>query len=100
MLSSCAPVIKPHPKQGGQYISETYLYGLTEAECVWRFRFTAGELVTFTRVMLLPDPLITHRGYQAPAIECISLLCACLRIPDDQWSLSTKYACPQSAISF
>ncbi|KAF8574357.1 hypothetical protein K439DRAFT_1624386 [Ramaria rubella] len=49
--------------------------------------------------MLLPDPLITHRGYRAPAIECISLLCDRLHMPDDQWSLSTKYACPQSAIS-
>ncbi|KAF8582037.1 hypothetical protein K439DRAFT_1618613 [Ramaria rubella] len=49
--------------------------------------------------MLLLDPLITCRGYQAPAIECISLLCARLRTPNDQWSLSTKYVHLQSAIS-
>ncbi|KAF8584779.1 hypothetical protein K439DRAFT_1293813, partial [Ramaria rubella] len=36
--------------------------------------------------------------YCALAIECITLLCAHLHTPDDQWSLSTKYVWLQSAI--
>ncbi|KAF8585288.1 hypothetical protein K439DRAFT_1230588, partial [Ramaria rubella] len=62
-------------------------------------RFTAGELIMLANMMLLPDPLFTRGGYCAPAIECIGLLCAHLCSPEDQWSLATKYAHPQSAIS-
>ncbi|KAF8587813.1 hypothetical protein K439DRAFT_1645752 [Ramaria rubella] len=86
---------KPCLEQGGERISETYLEGISELECIWRF----SELITLANVMLLPDPLFTKGGYCAPAIECISLLCACLGSLEDQWSLVTKYACPQSAIS-
>ncbi|KAF8573138.1 hypothetical protein K439DRAFT_1399888, partial [Ramaria rubella] len=49
--------------------------------------------------MLLPDLLITRRGYRASAVECVGLLCAHLRSLEDQWSLATKYARPQLAIS-
>ncbi|KAF8592318.1 hypothetical protein K439DRAFT_1643775 [Ramaria rubella] len=52
-----------------------------------------------TEVLDLPDPLIMAHRYRASALECIALLCAWLRSPEDQWGLATKYACPQSAIS-
>ncbi|KAF8585008.1 hypothetical protein K439DRAFT_1646796 [Ramaria rubella] len=52
-----------------------------------------------TEVLDLPDPLITAHRYHASALECIALLCARLRSPEDQWGLATKYARPQSAIS-
>src|SRR6266481_2667225 len=29
----------PCPQQGGEQITETYLRELTEAECIWRFRY-------------------------------------------------------------
>src|SRR6266481_108433 len=29
----------PHPQQGGEQITETYLWELTEAECIWQFRY-------------------------------------------------------------
>src|SRR6266481_7621017 len=29
----------PRPQQGGERITETYLQELTEAECIWRFRY-------------------------------------------------------------
>jgi nuclease HARBI1 len=51
------------------------------------------------RVLQIPNPLVTSAGYSAFAIECLGLLCARLRSPEDQWSLSTKYSRPQSAIS-
>ncbi|KAF8582925.1 hypothetical protein K439DRAFT_1647407 [Ramaria rubella] len=58
-----------------------------------------GELITLANMMLLPDPLFTKGGYRAPAIECIGLLCVHLRSLEDQWSMATKYARPQSVIS-
>ncbi|KAF8589186.1 hypothetical protein K439DRAFT_1333451, partial [Ramaria rubella] len=89
----------PHLEQGGEHISETYLEGISEPECIWRFRFMAGERIMLANVMLLLDPLFTRGGYCAPAIECIGLLCARLHSLEDQWSLATKYARPQLAIS-
>ena len=62
-------------------------------------RFTCEELQTLARVLQLPAPLITKCGYHATPLEALGLLCAWLRSPEDQWSLSTKYRCPQSAIS-
>jgi hypothetical protein len=38
-------------------------------------------------------------GYRAEGLEALGLLCARLCSPEDQFSLSTKYARPQSAIS-
>jgi hypothetical protein len=32
------PAPKPHPEQGGERISLTYLHSLSEAECIWHFR--------------------------------------------------------------
>ena len=29
----------PHPEQGGIRITEAYLLGILEAECIWRFRY-------------------------------------------------------------
>src|SRR6266481_5782983 len=31
--------VPPHPQQGGEQITETYLWELTEAECMWQFRY-------------------------------------------------------------
>src|SRR5882724_4331612 len=62
-------------------------------------RFTSEELHILTDALDLPNPLITECGYHAPAIEAMGLICARLHSPEDQWSLSTKYARPQSAIS-
>src|SRR6266481_8630290 len=33
--------VPPHPKQGGERIMEAYLWEMTEAECIWRFRFVS-----------------------------------------------------------
>jgi hypothetical protein len=62
-------------------------------------RFTYFELLALVDVMQLPDPLITRSGYNSPAFESFTLLCARLRSPEDQWSLTVKYGRPQSAIS-
>src|SRR5882724_9482515 len=62
-------------------------------------RFTSEELHILTDALDLPNPLITECGYHAPAIEAMGLICAKLHSPEDQWSLSTKYVCPQSVIS-
>jgi hypothetical protein len=62
-------------------------------------RFNANELIDLAVVLQLPDPLITSTSFCSDPIESIGLLCACLRSPEDQWSLATMYACPQSAIS-
>ena len=31
----------PHPEQGGVRIMEAYLLGISEAECIWRFRYVS-----------------------------------------------------------
>src|SRR5882724_8416860 len=54
-------------------------------------RFTSEELHILTDALDLPNPLITERGYCAPPIEAISLICTRLCSLEDQWSLSTKY---------
>ena len=33
--------IHPHPEQGGERITEAYLRGMSEAECIWRFRYAS-----------------------------------------------------------
>jgi hypothetical protein len=62
-------------------------------------RFTADEMVWIADTLRLPNPLITMARYHTTPIESLGLLCAHLRSPEDQWSLSTKYMCLQSAIS-
>ncbi|KAF8517096.1 hypothetical protein JB92DRAFT_2547751, partial [Gautieria morchelliformis] len=94
----------PHPEQGGEWIMLEYLRQMSEAECIWRFRFTAGELQLLADLLQLLKPLITAAGSRASPLEAIlirviSLLCARLQSPEDQWSLSTKYHRPQSTIS-
>ncbi|KAF8484362.1 hypothetical protein JB92DRAFT_2575873, partial [Gautieria morchelliformis] len=90
----------PQPEIGGHRITEDYLEGLSEAECVWRFStVTAHELSHLSNLLELPGPLITRSGYRATALESLALLCAWLRSPEDLWSLATKYAQPQLAIS-
>ncbi|KAF8574648.1 hypothetical protein K439DRAFT_1371858 [Ramaria rubella] len=93
------PDIPPHPDQGGECISEGFLGSMQEAECIWRFCFTVDELIAISELTDLPDPLITRNGYKASVLECLGLLCAHLQSPEDQHSLSMKYACSQSVIS-
>ena len=31
----------PHPEQGGIRITEAYLLGISEAECIWRFSYVS-----------------------------------------------------------
>ena len=31
----------PHPEKGGVRITEAYLLGISEAECIWRFRYVS-----------------------------------------------------------
>ena len=59
----------------------------------------AEELHNLTVIVDLSNPLITVCGYHPPPIEAMGLVCAQLHSPEDQWSLSTKYVCPQSVIS-
>ena len=33
--------VRPHPNQGGEQIMEAYLQGMSEAECIWRFRYAS-----------------------------------------------------------
>ena len=63
------------------------------------FRFTVEELQHLSSLLKLPDPLITSGGYRSLPLESFTLLCARLCSPEDQWSLATKYARTQSAIS-
>jgi hypothetical protein len=56
-------------------------------------------MVQIADTLRLPNPLITKAGYHATSIKSLVLLCARLRSPEDQWSLFTKYARPQSVIS-
>ena len=62
-------------------------------------RFTSEELHNLTNALDLPNPLITEHGYYAPPIEAMGLICIHLCSPEEQWSLSTKYVCPQSVTS-
>ena len=62
-------------------------------------RFTSKEFHILADALDLPNPLITEHGYHAPPIEVMDLICTQLHSPEDQWSLSTKYMCPQSVIS-
>ncbi|KAF8587376.1 hypothetical protein K439DRAFT_1645863 [Ramaria rubella] len=73
---------------------------MRESECIWRFRrFTVDELISIAELTKLPDPLIMCNGCKACTLECLRLLCTHLRSPEDQLSLSMKYACSQSVIS-
>ena len=33
--------VRPHPEQGGEQITEAYLWGMSEVECIWRFRYAS-----------------------------------------------------------
>ena len=97
--------VPPHPQQGGERITETYLWEITEAECIWRFRyvlvilshgqfmlehaanvflfhrFTMDELVMLTAVLRIPNPLILSGHYHASALEALVLTCAHCTVP-------------------
>ncbi|KAF8587963.1 hypothetical protein K439DRAFT_1658793 [Ramaria rubella] len=65
---------------------------MQEAECIWQFRFTVDELIAITELTDLPGPLSRAMATR-PALSN-ALVC-----PEDQYSLSMKYARSQSAIS-
>ena len=62
-------------------------------------RFTVDELIELVAVLHIPNPLTTSNRYLALGLEALSLTCAHLRSPNNQWALATRYHCPQSAIS-
>src|SRR5882672_3863014 len=62
-------------------------------------RFISEELHILANALDLPNPLITEHGYHAALIKEMGLICAQLHSLEDQWSLLTKYVCPQSVIS-
>lgn len=62
-------------------------------------RFTHSELLRLSVVLDIPSPFKTHSGHAASALEALALLCAHLRCEGSQWTLVTRYARSQSAIS-
>jgi len=52
-------------------------------------RFTANELMALVAILHIPDPIISPNRYVASALEALSLTCACMHSPEDQWALTT-----------
>ncbi|KLO08611.1 hypothetical protein SCHPADRAFT_801183, partial [Schizopora paradoxa] len=88
----------PRPTQGGCRITWRYLSGLSESECLYRFRFTAQEIRKLVRVMQLPEGFKTSSGYVFDRLEAFCLLCARLRSAGDMYELVKDYGC-QASIS-
>ncbi|KIJ36873.1 hypothetical protein M422DRAFT_106643, partial [Sphaerobolus stellatus SS14] len=57
------------------------------------------EVAAIIKAMDIPDPFITRDGHRFSSLEAFCLLCARLRMGEDQYSLSTKYGRSQAAIS-
>jgi hypothetical protein len=109
----------PHPEQGGERITEDWLFSLTDSESKWRFRlvklfkfgfqhteyahwvssFTAQELVQMADILEIPDIFITKSRHQFQAVEALALLCARFSSAADVYDLSMKHDRSQSAIS-
>jgi hypothetical protein len=116
IISHMWPETKPHPEQGRECISNGYLREISEAECMavsvciytcclsvhthyCLHSFTADELISLKDILQIPHPLVTEHGFYMSGLEALALLCVRLCSPEDQWSLATKYARPQLAVS-
>ncbi|KAI0709834.1 hypothetical protein C8Q76DRAFT_599557, partial [Earliella scabrosa] len=89
----------PRPAQGGHRITEEYLRGLKRSDCLWRFRFSADELVQLATVLQLPPVFVTNNRYHVTALEALALTCAQLARPGDLFDLVQDYDWSESALS-
>ncbi|KAF7354261.1 DDE Tnp4 domain-containing protein [Mycena venus] len=92
---------KARPEQGGQRITEKWLFfpgepGLPVAISVW---MTAGELSDLAAALKIPDPFRTAYRHSFSAIEALCLLCARFRTAGEMYALAMLYDRAQSAIS-
>ncbi|KAJ7112543.1 hypothetical protein C8R44DRAFT_677100, partial [Mycena epipterygia] len=90
---------RARPEQGGFRITPDWLYTLKPRDCLYRFRFYAGEMIDLAKAMAIPDPFITEHRYRFSAIEALGLLLARYKSAGDQYDLAMLYDRSQSAIS-
>ncbi|KIK53517.1 hypothetical protein GYMLUDRAFT_178808 [Collybiopsis luxurians FD-317 M1] len=86
----------PHPEQGGECISEDYLFRLGDRDCVW---FRATEIAELAEVLQIPDPFITHNRHRFPPIEALGLLLSRFCGGHDLYDLVANYDHNITAIS-
>ncbi|KAL1943754.1 hypothetical protein VTO73DRAFT_4199 [Trametes versicolor] len=98
-IRSSLEVPRPRPAQGGRRISKDYLRELRQSDCLWRFRFTADELIELASVLRLPPVIITRSRYRTTRLEALALTCARLAHSGDLFDLVKDYDRSESAIS-
>lgn len=107
--------LEARPEQGGCRITQEWLEGLSQRDCLWQFRcvclllhhllilhfhsFTAGELIELAEVLKLPPIIKTQSRYRTTPVEALSLTCARLARAGDLYDLVTRYDHSESAIS-
>ncbi|KDQ64013.1 hypothetical protein JAAARDRAFT_52043 [Jaapia argillacea MUCL 33604] len=64
------------PEQGGQRITELWVWSLKDRDCAWRFHYTASEIFQMVEVLDIPDKFVTASRYSFPGFEAFCLLCA------------------------
>ncbi|KAF7343289.1 DDE Tnp4 domain-containing protein [Mycena venus] len=92
-------VDRARPEQGGQRITDDWLFSLTSRDCQWRFRMTADELSDLSTALGIPDPFKTRSGHVFSALEALCILCARFRSAGEMYTLAMLYDRAQSAIS-
>ncbi|TFY73874.1 hypothetical protein EWM64_g10139 [Hericium alpestre] len=90
---------RPRPAQGGQRITEEWLRSLSSADCVWRFRMTADEIIQVAEALDIPEEFKVEGRYNFSHIEALCLLLARFRTAADQYNLTMLYDRSQSSIS-
>ena len=111
---------RPHPTQGGERISEDWLRGLSDRECLSQFRYlfsnlyisigkltglysalrvTASELLDMVETLKIPPLITTRNQYIFDSIEALALTLARFRSASDQYDLSMRFNRSQSSIS-
>ena len=111
---------RPHPTQGGERISEDWLRGLSDRECLSQFRYlflnlyisigkltglysalrvTASELLDMVEALKIPPLITTRNQYVFDSVEALALTLARFHSASDQYDLSMHFNRSQSSIS-
>lgn len=106
----------PWPMQGGERITEYWLFSLPWQECIWRFwwakmfpwtclisnylySISAEEVMELIQALEIPDGWTTLSHYKFTAVKVLCLLIAHFWCANDIYELTTHYDHTKSAIS-
>ncbi|KAL1759138.1 hypothetical protein FB107DRAFT_186023, partial [Schizophyllum commune] len=90
---------RPRPRQGGHRITKQYLKSLSDEDCLWRFRFTAADLITVVDALKIPPSFTTRSHHRFTGLEAFALTLARFRSEGELDNLSILYDRSHSALS-